>query len=60
MAMEDGEVFASVEPVEVRDEDGNHFTLGEPVRTNQAEFDVIHMRQDPPFDLNYISATHIA
>lgn len=59
MAMENGEVFASVEPVEVRDEAGSHFTLGDAVRTNLAEFDVIHMRQDPPFDLNYISATHM-
>lgn len=59
MAMEDGEVYALVEPVTVRDEAGNHFTLGEQVRTNLAEFDVIHMRQDPPFDMGYISATHL-
>ena len=59
MAMEDGVVFAQVEPVEVRDEPGNHYTLGEKVRTNLADFDVIHMRQDPPFDMGYISATHL-
>ena len=59
MAMEDGKVYAWVEPVEVRDEPGNHFTLGEVSRTNLAEFDVIHMRQDPPFDMAYISATHL-
>ena len=59
MAMEDGEVFAEVEPVTVRDEPGNHFTLGEAVRTNLSGFDVIHMRQDPPFDMAYISATHM-
>lgn len=59
MAMENGEVFAMVEPVEVRDEAGNHFTLGEAVRANLATFDVIQMRQDPPFDMGYISATHM-
>ncbi|WP_316862309.1 glutathione synthase [uncultured Cohaesibacter sp.] len=59
MAMENGKVFATVESVEVRDEVGNHFTLGEPVRRNLADFDVIHMRQDPPFDMGYISATHM-
>jgi glutathione synthase len=59
MAMEDGKVFAEVEPVTVRDEPGNHFTLGEAVRTNLSGFDVIHMRQDPPFDMAYISATHM-
>ena len=59
MAMENGKIFASVEPVEVRDEKGNHFTLGEAVRTDLATFDVIHMRQDPPFDMGYISATHM-
>lgn len=59
MAMEDGEIFAQVETVTVRDEVGNHFTLGEKKRTNLADFDVIHMRQDPPFDMGYISATHL-
>ncbi|SNY90464.1 glutathione synthase [Cohaesibacter sp. ES.047] len=59
MAMEGGEVFAFVEPVEVRDEVGNHFTLGEGKRTDLSTFDVIHMRQDPPFDMAYISATHM-
>jgi glutathione synthase len=59
LAMENGEVFATVETVIVRDEVGNHFELGEPVRTNLAEMDVIHMRQDPPFDMGYISATHM-
>ncbi|WP_027488783.1 glutathione synthase [Allorhizobium undicola] len=59
LAMRADEVFAAVEPVEVRDEKGNHFTLGEKRRMNMAEMDVILMRQDPPFDLAYIAATHI-
>ncbi|MDQ0456272.1 glutathione synthase [Rhizobium paknamense] len=59
LAMRADEVFAAVEPVAVRDEKGNHFTLGEKQRVNMAEMDVILMRQDPPFDLAYIAATHI-
>ena len=38
---------------------GDHFTLGEPQRVELAEFDVVLMRQDPPFDLAYITATHL-
>jgi glutathione synthase len=54
-------VFASADayPLEVRDVAGDHFTAGEPVRTELTEFDVILMRQDPPFDLHYITATHL-
>jgi glutathione synthase len=42
----------------VRDEPGNHFTLGEPRREPLAAFDVVLLRQDPPFDLAYITSTH--
>ena len=43
----------------VRDQAGDHFTLGEPKRTALAEFDVILLRQDPPFDMSYITTTHM-
>ena len=59
MALVDGEVFATVRPLAARDRDGDHFTLGEARRTALAQFDVILMRQDPPFDLAYITATHL-
>jgi glutathione synthase len=59
MAQLGDEVFANVRPVEVRDEAGNHFKLGEPIRTNLSAFDVILLRQDPPFDLAYITTTHM-
>jgi glutathione synthase len=59
LALLDGEVFATVAPLEVRDKVGSHFSLGEPRRTPLSAFDVILMRQDPPFDLAYISATHL-
>lgn len=59
LAMRDARVFARVEPLEVRDVQGDHFTLGEEVETDLSAFDVILMRQDPPFDMGYITATHI-
>ncbi|WP_346892997.1 glutathione synthase [uncultured Roseibium sp.] len=59
LAMIGNDVFCALEPVTVRDEKGNHFSLGEKERFNMAEMDVVLMRQDPPFDLSYIAATHI-
>ncbi|WP_315836470.1 glutathione synthase [Bradyrhizobium prioriisuperbiae] len=53
------EVVAPVQPLTVRDEEGNHFTLGEAKRTNLESFDAILLRQDPPFDLAYITTTHL-
>ncbi|OUR76181.1 glutathione synthase [Alphaproteobacteria bacterium 46_93_T64] len=55
----DGEVVARARPLEVRRELGNHFTLGDEVRINLADTDVVLMRQDPPFDMSYITATHL-
>jgi glutathione synthase len=55
-----GRVWAKAEPVTVQRVEGNHFTLGEPVNLDLAdEADVVLMRQDPPFDLGYITATHL-
>ena len=59
MALEDGVVTAFVMPLELRREEGNHFTKGEGARRDLSDFDVILMRQDPPFDMNYITATHL-
>jgi glutathione synthase len=59
LVLRDGKVSATVEPLEVRDSAGNHFTLGEPRHVALATFDVILLRQDPPFDLAYISTTHM-
>jgi glutathione synthase len=59
LAMLQGEVFTTAQALTVRDEAGNHFTLGEPKRRPLAEFDVVLLRQDPPFDLSYITTTHL-
>jgi glutathione synthase len=59
LAMLDGEVFATVQPLSVRDKAGDHFTLGEEKRVKLSIFDVVLLRQDPPFDMNYITTTHL-
>ena len=48
-----------MQPLTVRDKAGDHFTLGEAKRTALATFDVVLLRQDPPFDLAYITTTHL-
>lgn len=59
LAYHHGRVTAWAEPMEVRREAGNHFTLGEKSRIDLADTDVVLMRQDPPFDMAYITATHL-
>jgi glutathione synthase len=59
LSMRDGQVIASVEALQVRDVEGNHYTLGEPERIDLTMVDVVLMRQDPPFDMAYITATHL-
>jgi glutathione synthase len=59
MALRDARVFASVQALTVRDAEGDHFKLGDAKRVDLSTFDVVLMRQDPPFDLNYITATHL-
>jgi glutathione synthase len=58
---QDGRVWAKANPVEmVQRVAGNHFRLGDPVSLDLADgVDAIMMRQDPPFDLGYITATHL-
>jgi glutathione synthase len=53
------ELVAPVQKLTVRDEVGDHFTLGEAKREPLEAFDVILLRQDPPFDLAYITSTHL-
>ena len=58
LALRDGKLFATVESLTVRDQVGDHATLDEPRRMELAEFDVVLLRQDPPFDLAYVTTTH--
>ena len=59
LALAGGRVLAHAQPVEVRRVKGDHFTLGAPVELDLGQVDVVLMRQDPPFDMAYITATHI-
>jgi glutathione synthase len=59
LALTGGQLFATVQPLSVRDQLGDHVTLGEPRRAELTEFDVVLLRQDPPFDLAYITTTHL-
>jgi glutathione synthase len=55
-----GRVWTMAKPVTVRPEPGNHFSAGDPVILDLGrDTDVVLMRQDPPFDLSYITATHL-
>ena len=59
LALLQGRVFAQVEGLAVRDTEGDHFTLSAPRRAELSEFDVVLLRQDPPFDLAYVTSTHL-
>ena len=59
LSLSNGEVLARTRSLEVRDAEGDHFTEGNEVVTNLRDVDVVLMRQDPPFDMSYITATHI-
>jgi glutathione synthase len=59
LSLRGDEVVAPVQKLDVRDQPGNHFTLGEPRRESLSGFDVVLLRQDPPFDLAYITSTHL-
>lgn len=60
LTWEDGRLYTFATPVTVRREAGNHFSAGAPVLLDLGrDTDVVWMRQDPPFDLSYITATHL-
>ena len=60
LALRDNQVTASVAPIELFDKPkGEHYKLGDFVRADLSQYDVVLMRQDPPFDMNYITLSHI-
>jgi len=59
LAYQDGRVTARGWPLTVRRVEGDHFTLGDRTEVDLAEFDVVWLRQDPPFDMGYITSTHL-
>ena len=59
LSLNNGRVEARLETVTVRDTPGDHFTLGKTERADLSSFDVVLLRQDPPFDMGYITTTHL-
>ena len=58
LALEDGRVSARGRDLALRDIPGDHATFGSVQQRDLSTFDVVLMRQDPPFDMAYITATH--
>lgn len=59
LSFRDRKVTARAAELDVRRVQGDHFTLGQRGVMNLADVDVVLMRQDPPFDMSYITATHV-
>ena len=59
LSLNQGDVSAIVRSLKVRDQRTDYFSCGDPIRENLNKFDIIFMRQDPPFDMAYITATHL-
>jgi glutathione synthase len=59
MFFREGRIFATARSMQLKRERGNHHRMGKPELLDLAGLDVILMRQDPPFDMAYITATHM-
>ncbi|MBA4490412.1 glutathione synthase [Paracoccus sp. S1E-3] len=54
-----GRVYAKGRPITLRREAGNHVDFGDWATVDLREFDVVWLRQDPPFDMGYVTSTHL-
>ena len=59
LAYDEGRIVARGRPVTLRREQGNHVTFGDWAEVELDQFDVVWLRQDPPFDKGYITNTHL-
>ncbi|ATQ57251.1 glutathione synthase [Paracoccus yeei] len=59
LAYDEGRIVARGRPVTLRREPGNHVTFGDWAEVELGQFDVVWLRQDPPFDMGYITNTHL-
>lgn len=59
LMMRNSQVSAHMCPVQVKDEEGDHYSPGEFSLTALKDCDVVMLRQDPPFDMSYITTTHL-
>ena len=59
LSYREGRVYAHGRPITLRRERGNHVDFGDWATVDLAEFDVVWLRQDPPFDMGYVTSTHL-
>jgi len=59
LSLRDGKLMAEGHSLTVEDSPGDHYRLAHPRSVDLATFDVVHLRQDPPFDMAYITTTHL-
>jgi glutathione synthase len=59
LSLKDGKLIAEGHSLTVEDKPGDHYRLAHPRAVDLAEYDVVHLRQDPPFDMAYITTTHL-
>ena len=59
LALRKGELMAHGHTLKVEDTEGDHYALSDPRTIDLGDLDVVHLRQDPPFDMSYITTTHL-
>src|SRR5687768_6270265 len=59
LALHAGRLIARGTTLRVEDKAGDHYTVSDPRAVDLAELDVVLLRQDPPFDMSYITTTHL-
>ena len=59
LSLKDGNLVAEGHSLTVEDKPGDHYRLAHPRAVDLADFDVVYLRQDPPFDMAYITTTHL-
>ena len=59
LTLRHGELIAHGHTLKVEDRPGDHYQLTEPRTVDLGDLDVVHLRQDPPFDMSYITTTHL-
>ena len=59
LALRNGELMAHGHTLKVEDTEGDHYALSDPRTVDLGDLDVVHLRQDPPFDMSYITTTHL-
>lgn len=59
LTLKDGKLVAPLQALEVHDNQNDHYRLGQEVRCELKEMDAVFLRQDPPFDMAYVSSTYL-